>query len=259
MARKLRNFTNLLSNYVNSGRRIPMPVGAGYRLPPPVELHFRRGEALLVNTFFDFLERTATIDPAQQLQLWHTIIENGHNLIDLIQRIGLHRHFDAQLAPTPERSAYIAWCIFLGHLRQEDDPRYLQAATTNLYRHYLAATYPSKTAGPTPARNADALREKALRKLRKAWGHSVELKESFRTDTSDTGTGVDFALRLKTPRRSWITLLEQRGERLKPTRLKAYQSLLNELKAGRCRPQDHPGHDLPVVLGKSKGKLDPLE
>lgn len=174
------------------------------------------------------------------------ILRSGKPLLDVCQRIGLFDSFSGPLASTPEQSAYIAWCILIDNLADQQHP-YLEHATTHLYRHYFFGLFPKK-----PSEKADdlaSIKKRVTSLLKKQWGIDAALKESFSVNSEC----VDFALKLKTQGQSWITLYQEQGARLKPTRLSAYKYLLQRLQDGQCSPAHYPANELlPVVRKKKK-------
>lgn len=240
MSRKLKDIVLSLKAYLEARRGFKLPgVSDDMELPPPLEIRRRRGEALLVQAFFDFMDKIAVIDAARQLELWDILIARGTYILDLAQRIGLMNHFTSPPPKRPERTAYTVWCIFLDGLSRESDRHLIQIATQGFLRHYFIGLYP-KTSQAKP-QNPASLRLRVLGKLRKHWGLGAELKESFVTD-NDTCV---FSIRLKSPGYSWQELTTVTGTRLQPTRIEAYTLLLDEVGQGLHRPDNTAAVRLP--------------
>lgn len=242
MARKLDHITRPLKRFLTAGpRALKLPSGDARHLPPALRIAYEQGDALLTLTFFDFLQQSGVDDPAWSLKLREQILRNGRNLLDIAQRIGLMAQFKGRLEDTPEKSAYIAWCIMLSYLKNTNEFDLFETATHKMYRHYFLGMFPQKMT--TNTADSDSLRKACLKLLRKHWGPKTELKESFITEENT----VQFALKIKHPGYSWLTVNNTTGERLKPTRKLAYSNLLASLEDGKIRPEDyHSNRLLPV-------------
>lgn len=242
MSRKLKTIVSPLSAYLKVQRGFKLPgEGGDMELPPPLEICKRRGEALLVQEFFEFIGQIGIIDAARQLELWEILIARGTYLLDLAQRIGLMNHFTTPPARKPEQAAYTAWCIFLDSLRCASEQNLIHIATHEVFLHFYIGLYPK--ANNDKARSHGNLRLQALVKLRKYWGLEAELKESFVTEDDK----CVFSIRLKSPGYSWKTLTTVTAERLKPARLEAFTLLLDEVRNGLHRPESAVATRLPPV------------
>lgn len=232
MARKLKHIVFPLKAFLDTRLTFKIPgLQEGGGLPALLEIQKRRGEALLVESFFNFMEDEARIvEPSRQLELWDTLIYKGGYILDLAQRIGLMNCFATMPAKNPEQAAYVAWCIFLDSLRRENDTNLKNMATKIFFKHYFIGLYPEKSR--RKKENDLTLRRRAEGKLRKNWGLNMELKESFTTD----GDGCVFSIRIKPCNGPWQTLNTCTGTRLKPTKIEAYTSLLKEISAGKHLP-----------------------
>lgn len=99
MPRKLKDIVSPLKAYLEAQRGFKLPwLEEGVDISPPLEIRKRCGEALLVQTFFEFMNKVGVADAARQLELWEILISRGGYILDLAQRIGLMNHF----APPPQ-------------------------------------------------------------------------------------------------------------------------------------------------------------
>lgn len=243
MARHIKQISQPLTTYLAAHRRFKLPVGEGGQLPPLLEVARRRGEAQLVEQFFAYMDSTGVEHKEQQLNLWTKMVADGRHLIDIVQRIGLAKYFTKPLAGSAEEAAYHAWCIFIDHLRENQQNRLLDIATKDFFRHHHLGLYPSQSSRPE---NSDELRKKATKLVRKHWGIDALLKESFETND----TVVHFCLRVKTPQYGWQILLSEQGQRLKTTRLSAYQQLISKMETEDYQCQPDPQKALPPVKSR---------
>lgn len=226
MARKLQHIVEPIKQQLASSQRLRLPAAKEGALPPILQVQLQRGEALLVESFYGFLDQIGQVDPALQLKAWDQIIVSGQHLMDLAQRTGLNQWFSHPLDPCPEKAAYKSWCLLLFQLAQDRRSPAWKAATETLYRHYFAGLFPSKPV-VKPA-GIEQLKSQAARLLRKRWGQGVELKESFKEEAEQ----VVFTLRCKAQDHAWQNLVTLKGPRLKPTRMEAYQQLIAQLESG---------------------------
>jgi hypothetical protein len=232
LARKLKHIVFPLKAFLDTRRTFKLPgaqEGAG--LSPLLEIRKRRGEALLVEAFFNFMEAANVADPSRQLELWDTLISKGGYILDLAQRIGLMNCFTTLPTKKPEQAAYVAWCIFLDSLRRENDTNLKNIATKSLFKHYFIGLYPEKNI--KKKENLLTLRRRLEGKLRRHWGLNMELKESFTTENDS----CEFSIRIKPYEEPQQTLITHTGTRLKPTKIEAYNFLLKGISEGMYRPE----------------------
>lgn len=231
LARKLRNIVIPLKNWLTTQKtfRLPGLDSSGKKLPPPLEVCRMRGEALLVTEFYSYVNK-AGIDKAEyQLALWEKLLCQ-HTLQDLAQRIGLISNFTNLSKHKPTKAAFTAWCILVDSLASQCEKDLLHIATVDVFRHFFIGLYPKSN--NKNHRSPSGLRMKATNGLRKTWGIGTQLKESFTTSESQ----CEFTLKFKAPGYQWQTLLTVTGSRLKPTRIKAYTRLIDEIKQGLHKP-----------------------
>lgn len=202
-------------------------VSDGSALPAPYELAALRGEGVLRNRFFNELvaKIPVTLGDAEQVQLWHDLVEDGGYITAWVQRLGINKAIRREVA-APESLAAESrklYTLLLDALSQQA-PELLPWAVEAYFWHVWKSRFPAaptnSTATPkSDTTSADALRDKLLRRLRKRYAEPVELKESF----EQTEQLVQFALLVK--RQSvgkWEELVRLERPRLKTARLAAY-------------------------------------
>lgn len=240
MSRKLHQIVTPIARQLNA-QRLRLPGLKQGKLSPLLQVQIQRGEALLVLSFYQFLDQLGQVAPELQLKAWDTIIGDGNVLLDLYQRTGLKAWFCEPLAKEEKQAAYQAWCMLLFHLHGLNDNTAWRAATELLYRHYFLGMY--KRQHVQKQRNKsepEQLRLTILTLLRRHHGLGVSLKESFKQQPQ----GVEFALRWKQEGHSWQTLVSVVGERLKGCRAQAYADALALLQ----QRQPTQGAALPTVV-----------
>ena len=214
------------------------------QLLPPLHIAWLRGEAILRLRFFEMLEQQRFSDYAWQLELWEKLVLNRGYIIDLLQRIQIGERIEGGHEQI-EDGAFKLYCILLDTLHRENEQELLNIATTELFRHHIKSLYPKKAAAARS--NPQQLRHSATIKIRKYWGASAQLKESFTTQPDS----AHVQLRLKLKGYAWYVLLEVSDKRLKRAKTQAYQQLLDGLKEGRYRPETTQLQALrPVVSSK---------
>ena len=233
MPRHLDHIVSPLRSHLLKRKLVRLPQSLDGQLPPPLEVARLCGESLLRLKFFGLMKTLNHTDYARQLALWDQLVANGGYILDLVQRIELFFWLKVPAGSNPRDWAYAAYCIFLHSLHGSGNSQLFELATGKfLYHHYLGLYPKSATSKKIPA---EQLRQRALVRLRKRWGLAAELKESFVTDDKE---GVQFSLRIKPQGEGWHTLLTEQGERLKPTRLAAYNRLLQEMEEGKHQPEE---------------------
>lgn len=234
-ARRLRFIVDQLQGYVALNikqPRKPLARAAALKsLPPALKLSFLRGDALLTTRFFSWCEEIGfgLTAPDQALSLHEKLIGNRGKIADLVNRIGLFRAIATQ-ATLPQMDAELAYKIYCGlldDLHQTEHFRLFELATARFFEFSFRGLFPHRSATEKTGTDLSALRQRAESKLRKAFNQPFEFKESFTAENDQ----VSFHLRIKLKNR-WHHLPSHQGSRLKPTRLAAYEALIQLATSG---------------------------
>lgn len=202
------------------------PSGHGATLPAPYELAALRGEGLLRQRFFGpFMAKLPVeLDAGQQLAVWHTLVEDGGYITAWVQRLGIAKALrrEAVVPEDSQRDARKLYCLLLDALG-EHAPELLPWAVEGYFWHCWRERFPHAPAEADKpgATQAEVLRERLIRALRRRHAENVEVKESFR----ETGEVIQFALLVKRPSVGrWEEILSIERPRLKAARLAAYEA-----------------------------------
>lgn len=199
--------------------------------PPPLALSILRGEAILRLRFIAYFETVGLglDEPARLWALWNNLVLDRGRILDLVNRIGLIAAVSTQvqLPKQDEELAYQMYCGLLNDLERNEEYRLLEIASDYFFRHAFFSLFPNKVPETKLKMNAESLRSSVMSRLSKKLKRPFELKESFR----QAEDAVEFRLRLKLDGQ-WNELPVSHGKRLKPTRLDAYQQLLDALGSG---------------------------
>lgn len=208
--------------------------GTGTALPAPYELAALRGEGHLRGRFFGpFMARLPVeLDAEQQLAAWQSLVEDGGYVTTWAQRLGIAKALrrEAIVPIDINREARRLYCLLIDALAQQA-PDLLPWAVEGYFLHCWRERFPHAPAesdkpGTT---QADVLRERLIRALRRRHAENVEVKESFR----EQDDGMYFTLLIKRPTVGrWEELLSVERPRLKTARLAAYDAAL----AASARP-----------------------
>jgi hypothetical protein len=235
-------------------------------LPALILLSSQRGEGILRAQFFggksgqlgDKLPHQPS--PEQWLDYWHRFVEKRGRIVDLVQRIGLIEAVSQETAlagkaATTTSSADEALCFtlytaLLDQLQERGETDLLNTATTKFFVLLWKQQFPQFAeqvlkqaadpanigvkSGVNASSNIQALKDKALIRVRKTQHPQAILKESWReVGNTENGeeTKIEFAVRMQAGRGGpWSELVTLSRPRLKTARLAAWQSLL-ELKS----------------------------
>lgn len=232
--RRLRFIVGLLGQYVSghiNGSRKPLARRFDSALPPPLALSIMRGEAILRMRFISYFESIgfSLDDPEHLWMLWNKLVVERGRIHDLVNRIGLIAAISTQMRlPAPdEELAYQLYCGLIDDLERSKEYRLLEIATDYFFRHAFLSMFPNKAPEKKVARSPEGLRASVIARLRKQLKRPFELKESFYQGDEQ----VEFSLRLKLDGH-WSCFPSHIGKRLKPTRLGAYEHLLEALESG---------------------------
>lgn len=203
-------------------------MGTGAALPAPYELAALRGEGVLRERFFGpFMAKLpAELDAEQQIALWFDLVEDGGLVTAWVQRLGVAKALrrEAVVPINAAQESRKLFALLLDALSRQA-PELLPWAVDGYFWHCWKARFPVATAATEDKKTTDAevLRQRLVRALRRQYGEAVEVKESF----SQSAEIVVFTLLAK--RKSlgrWEDLLSVERPRLKTARLACYDAAL---------------------------------
>ena len=243
MARKLKALTNKIHIYLHGRfpkqKMVNQPIHVTINevtLQPALQIAFLQGEAILRLRFFKYLDEKHITDPIGQCNTWQLLIEDKRFIQQIAENSGLIDYFSFKTpSKTPISSlnesegslyqtlCFTVFCILLWDIHENDDA-YCEQLINGLVIHFLPTLYPKQVKSTDIAH----LKQSAVKSIAKRWHNKPEIKESFKIENDI----VLFSLIAKLPQYAPVTLLEINGKRLKPTRLSAYQALLNGLESG---------------------------
>lgn len=199
-------------------------------LPAPYELAALRGEGILRQRFFGaFMEKVPVeLDASQQIAAWHALVEDGGHITAWVERLGIAKALrrEALLLEHANAESRKLYTLLLDALHAQA-PELLPWAVEGYFWHCWRQQFPSTTSGEdNNTGDADVLRSRLVRSLRKLHGNRVEVKESF----VQSSEAVDFSvLWRKDQTDPWQTLHQVSRPRLKTARLAAYTEAMNKV------------------------------
>lgn len=223
-------------------------------LPPLILLSAQRGEGVLRAQFFG--SRSGQLgdklphqpSPEQWLDYWRRFVEKRGHIVDLVQRIGLIEAVSQETAlagkaatstsAADEALCFTLYTALLDQLQERGETDLLNTATTKFFVFLWKQQFPqfAQQVLNQPAHqikslsNIQALKDKALIRVRKTQHPQAILKESWR-EVAGVEAGeeskIEFAVRMQAGRGgAWSELVSLSRPRLKTARLAAWQSLL---------------------------------
>jgi len=202
-------------------------------LPAHLEWAHLRGKALFTERFFSYLERRHIEDVDSQLFFWGQFKRNPDALPLLTEKTGLMTAFKAQVGSTYlENTAehdlhFTAYCCLLWDIHQQKNQPLLDTATFTFFGHFAATIFPAESRRD----DINKLKREITKLLAQRWNIRPEVRESFTQDDES----VTFQLIARMGGYAPCPLLTLQGKRLKPTRIKAYQSVLKQLQDGTLK------------------------
>ncbi|MBL4775347.1 MAG: hypothetical protein JKY87_04760 [Mariprofundus sp.] len=202
-------------------------------LPPHLEWAKLRGEALLVKRFFSYFEQRHIEDVNSQLFFWQQFKNNPDALPLLSNKTGLINAFKAQVGnaylenTSEQEQHFIAYCCLLWDIHQQKNQSLLNIATDTFFGHFSATIFPAESRRD----DVNKLKREIRRYLAQLWNIRPDIRESF---TENEGE-ITFSLIARISGHAPCPLLTINGKRLKPTRLKAYQTALARLQQGALK------------------------
>lgn len=202
--------------------------GIGVAWPAPYELAALRGEGILRERFFrDFMAKLPVqLEAEQQIALWRDFVEDGGHITAWVQRLGIAQALrrEAVVPADIAQESRKLYCLLLDALNTQS-PEQLYSAVEGYFWHLWRSRFPETSSAEAKpgSTQAEVLRERLIRALRRRHGENVEIKESFR----ENGEVVTFDLLAKRPSETrWEELLSLERPRLKTARLAAYEAAL---------------------------------
>jgi hypothetical protein len=258
----LRRFVRSWQNASPGANMSARPSGSRNALPALILLASQRGEGILRAQFFgnklgqlgDKMPRQPSAE--QWLDYWHRFVEKRGHIVDLVQRIGLIEAVNQETAlvgkaatttsAADEALCFTLYTALLDQLQERGETDLLNTATTKFFvllwkqqfpqfaeQVLKQAADPAKIggAGIKASSSIQALKDKALIRVRKTQHPQAILKESWR-EVANTADGeqskIEFAVRMQAGRGgAWSELVTLSRPRLKTARLAAWQSLLD--------------------------------
>jgi hypothetical protein len=200
-------------------------------LPAPYELAALRGEGVLRGRFFEQLmaKLPVELDAEQQIALWRELVEDGGHITAWVQRLGIAKALRREAAMPEQISGESRklYCLLLDTLASQAS-ELLPWAVEGYFWHVWRGRFPETSSSNTTPNTtqAEVLRERLIRALRKAHKEAVEVKESFREDAGQ----VHFSLLAKRASVGrWEELIRVERPRLKTARLAAYDDAAAQL------------------------------
>ena len=234
MARHIQLISNPVASYLSQrfGRTLRGKKSGNSEttLPPHLQWAYLRGEALLIKRFFTYFEQRNIEDVDSQLFFWQQFKCNPNALPLLSIRTGLIVAFSKQVSRAyleripEEEQHYTAYCCLLWDIHQQDNKALLNTATYTFFSYFSATIFPSKASKSDP----NKLKREIRKHLAQQWNLRPDIRESFR----ESEDGVSFSLIARIGGYAPVTLITLNGKRLKPTRMKACQTVLQQLEQG---------------------------
>lgn len=195
-----------------------------------------RGEGVLQDRFFLQLmaKLPVRLDAEQQVALWQEFVEHCGHITGWLQRLGIARALRRETVVPADisKESRKLYTLLLDAL-SEQAPELLPGAVEDNFWHVWRGRFPEAPALPVKAgtTQADVLRERLVRALRRRYAENVELKASIHQEEDR----VRFALHLKLASVGrWEELLPVERPRLKTARLAAYDEAMNSTRAGEA-------------------------
>jgi len=236
MAKHIQQITSPITAYLRQrfGHALRGNKGANeFSLPPHLEWARLRGEALLIKRFFNYFEQRHIEDVNSQLFFWQQFKSNPDALPLLSNKTGLIIAFKAQVSQaylektTEQEQHFIAYCCLLWDIHQQKNQALLATTTDIFFGHFAATIFPAESRRD----NINKLKCDIRKHLAQRWNIRPEIKESFSSDED----GVSFSLIARISGYAPCPLLTISGKRLKPTRIKAYQTVWKGLEQGTLK------------------------
>ena len=184
------------------------------------------GKAEFDKSFYHYIISKNFIHPESQSRLYRLLIKNKSHIIEIIEKANALKYFTIKHENQQdyEQCCFSCYCIIIGISKNQNNPL-SDALTYGYFKHFLPTLFP-KTDN---SKDIKYLNQQIIHNLKKRWNKTITLKESYQIDQNAEEDAVNFKLIAKLKDYQDTELIHQQGKRLKPTRLKAYQELLQQL------------------------------
>lgn len=196
-------------------------------LPAPLRLAALRGEGVLRGRFFHHFGQALPHAPTagQWLDYWQRFVLQRGIIADLVRRAGMYQATGLSQRPdvNDDELCFHLYCVLLDSLAQQNNEQLLHIAVERFFVYHWRQQFPTEVQANPERPNVTALRQRLERRLKKQYGNKAKLKESF----EQSAKKVSFRLLLVLPNQVPQELIRLDGQRLKPTRVRAYERALD--------------------------------
>ncbi len=200
-----------------------------WNIDPISQIARIQGKAFFNQVFFEVLDNKSFKDPESQWIIYERLVVDRQYIIDMCEHSELLNAFKFDKKIKTNTSDYsevsfTAFCIILWDMHCKKETKQAKQIIRSFIEHYITQLFPNnKNHQPTQ----DELIKNISKALYQEWHIKPEIRESFKTKDDS----VTFSLIAKITGFHPVTLITLEGERLKPTRKKAYKTLDEILKS----------------------------
>ena len=197
-------------------------------LDPITHIARIQGIALFNQIFFEVLNKKSFKDPESQWKVYSKLVIDRQYIIEVCKHSNLLEAFKINTIVKGDDASYgevcfTALCVILWDIHCQKEVQATQIIR-NFIEHYIAQLFPKKKHQSETQEN---IVKEISKLLYQQWGIKPEIRESFKTDDDS----VEFSLIARTHEYHPAVLITVKDKRLKPTRKKAYRTLLDLLKS----------------------------
>jgi hypothetical protein len=230
MARKITFITSPLQCYItthHSKRKIfnqEIIIDDKVVLPTILYTAYKQGEAIFTNNFFTALTQKHIGDIQSQDTLYHRlVVDNTEFFTNILKLVKLKDIFNIKYVESNNNTSinYMLYIILLFDIKNRGDENLVKLMTFGFVNHFL----PTISTGQITQNKTDKLKTELRTLLRKTYHIKIEVKESFNIENNQ----VNFKLFAKSKEYQPLQLIKLNGKRLKPTRINAYQQIIDNL------------------------------
>ncbi len=180
------------------------------------------GKAEFDNSFYHYIISKNFIHPESQSRLYRLLIKNKSHIIEIMEKANALKYFTIKHDNQQDydQCCFACYCIIIGISKNQNDPL-SESLTYGYFKHFLPTLFP-KTDN---SKDLKYLNQQITHNLKKRWNKTITLKESYQVQTDN----VTFTLIAKVQDYQDTQLITLQGNRLNPTRLKAYQEVSQQL------------------------------